>query len=72
MQGVLISDSRDDVTRTRDSYVPNVVRYQLRYTPLLSLKINNLAIFDLFFDLKLVEHWLNILNESPFNPPQYH
>ena len=26
--------SRDDVTRTRDSYVPNVVRYQLRYIPL--------------------------------------
>ena len=26
---------RDDVTRTRDSYVPNVVRYQLRYIPLL-------------------------------------
>ena len=25
--------SRDDVTRTRDSYVPNVVRYQLRYIP---------------------------------------
>ena len=22
---------RDDVTRTRDPYVPNVVRYQLRY-----------------------------------------
>ena len=25
--------SRDDVTRTRDPYVPNVVRYQLRYIP---------------------------------------
>ena len=25
---------RDDVTRTRDSYVPNVVRYQLRYIPI--------------------------------------
>ena len=26
--------SRDDVTRTRDPYVPNVVRYQLRYIPI--------------------------------------
>ncbi len=25
---------RDDVTRTRDPYVPNVVRYQLRYIPM--------------------------------------
>jgi hypothetical protein len=24
---------RGDVTRTHDPYVPNVVRYQLRYTP---------------------------------------
>ena len=29
------SACRDDVTRTRDPYVPNVVRYQLRYIPLL-------------------------------------
>ena len=29
------SSCRDDVTRTRDPYVPNVVRYQLRYIPLL-------------------------------------
>ena len=27
--------SRDDSTRTSDPYVPNVVRYQLRYIPLL-------------------------------------
>ena len=27
---------RDDVTRTRDPYVPNVVRYQLRYIPIKS------------------------------------
>ena len=25
---------RGDVTRTHDPYVPNVVRYQLRYTPI--------------------------------------
>ncbi len=29
---------RDDVTRTRDPYVPNVVRYQLRYIPLPSFR----------------------------------
>ena len=26
---------RDDPTRTDDPYVPNVVRYQLRYIPML-------------------------------------
>ena len=26
--------SRDDSTRTSDPYVPNVVRYQLRYIPM--------------------------------------
>ena len=26
-------ESRDDQTRTGDPYVPNVVRYQLRYIP---------------------------------------
>ena len=29
---------RDDVTRTRDPYVPNVVRYQLRYISILMKK----------------------------------
>ena len=29
---------RDDQTRTGDSYVPNVVRYQLRYIPKIKLK----------------------------------
>ena len=30
----LSSNSRDDPTRTDDPYVPNVVRYQLRYIPI--------------------------------------
>ena len=32
---------RGDQTRTGDSYVPNVVRYQLRYTPLSDFYISN-------------------------------
>ena len=30
--------SRDEATRTPDPYVPNVVRYQLRYIPILRCK----------------------------------
>ena len=30
---------RDDSTRTSDPYVPNVVRYQLRYIPLKKNKL---------------------------------
>ena len=30
----IVAFGRDDVTRTRDPYVPNVVRYQLRYIPI--------------------------------------
>ena len=30
--------SRDDRTRTGDPYVPNVVRYQLRYIPITACK----------------------------------
>ncbi len=29
----LLSYGRDEATRTPDPYVPNVVRYQLRYIP---------------------------------------
>ena len=32
--GVPLLFCRDDSTRTSDPYVPNVVRYQLRYIPL--------------------------------------
>ena len=31
--------SRDEATRTPDPYVPNVVRYQLRYIPKVPCKI---------------------------------
>ena len=30
---------RDDRTRTGDPYVPNVVRYQLRYIPIAAAKV---------------------------------
>ena len=32
---LLYSDGRKEATRTPDPYVPNVVRYQLRYFPML-------------------------------------
>ena len=35
--------SRDEATRTPDPYVPNVVRYQLRYIPI--LRVQSYAIF---------------------------
>ncbi len=31
---LLIEIGRDEATRTPDPYVPNVVRYQLRYIPI--------------------------------------
>ena len=31
---VMLSCCRDEATRTPDPYVPNVVRYQLRYIPM--------------------------------------
>ena len=36
---------RDEATRTPDPYVPNVVRYQLRYIPFAGAKV------QLFFQL---------------------
>ena len=30
-----VAQGRDEATRTPDPYVPNVVRYQLRYIPIL-------------------------------------
>ena len=35
---VLLLFSRDEATRTPDPYVPNVVRYQLRYIPMAFLE----------------------------------
>ena len=34
----LVNESRDEATRTPDPYVPNVVRYQLRYIPILRVQ----------------------------------
>ena len=36
---------RDEATRTPDPYVPNVVRYQLRYIPILRKRVQNYNIF---------------------------
>ena len=33
---------RKEATRTPDPYVPNVVRYQLRYFPILQCKVINI------------------------------
>ena len=47
--------SRDEATRTPDPYVPNVVRYQLRYIPIAQKRLqsytffSNYAHFFLFF-----------------------
>ena len=38
-----VAKSRDEATRTPDPYVPNVVRYQLRYIPI--LRVQRYAIF---------------------------
>ena len=37
---------RGDKVRTRDLYVPNVARYQLRYTPILRLQIYDIYLFS--------------------------
>ena len=36
---LLLPIRRDEATRTPDPYVPNVVRYQLRYFPIATAKI---------------------------------
>ena len=41
--------SRDEATRTPDPYVPNVVRYQLRYIPILLVRLlNRLQSYGIF------------------------
>ena len=35
---------RDEATRTPDPYVPNVVRYQLRYIPIAVKRVQNYII----------------------------
>ena len=37
-ESLLLRLSRKEATRTPDPYVPNVVRYQLRYFPIFSLQ----------------------------------
>ena len=37
LQRAFVCFSRNEATRTPDPYVPNVVRYQLRYIPILNL-----------------------------------
>ena len=36
---------RDEATRTPDPYVPNVVRYQLRYIPILEIDCKGTQFF---------------------------
>ena len=36
IQSVRLFFCRDEATRTPDPYVPNVVRYQLRYIPIVT------------------------------------
>ena len=54
---------RDDRTRTGDPYVPNVVRYQLRYIPIAKMRSRNrgsvsfcfaVAKVALFFELNTI------------------
>ncbi len=64
--------SRDEATRTPDPYVPNVVRYQLRYIPILRVQRYALFLnfvhekgFFLFFMLSIVTAELVELITSP-------
>lgn len=59
-----ISLCRGEATRTPDLYVPNVARYQLRYTPLNRFAIAKLMIclkvdkrFAKYFSQKLLGHF---------------
>ena len=47
-----LSNGRDEATRTPDPYVPNVVRYQLRYIPLTG--VQNYIFEFIFQKIKLV------------------
>ena len=38
LSGESLCVGRDEATRTPDPYVPNVVRYQLRYIPILRMQ----------------------------------
>ena len=45
--GNLFCFCRDEATRTPDPYVPNVVRYQLRYIPISIPKVHKVDLFPL-------------------------
>ena len=49
---MILRFGREEVTRTPDPYVPNVVRYQLRYFSLASA--NNIVRFSAFKPIKTV------------------
>ena len=46
-------DGRDEATRTPDPYVPNVVRYQLRYIPIADAQLVLLFQTQAFFSRKV-------------------
>ena len=57
--------SRDEATRTPDPYVPNVVRYQLRYIPMpkrMPMTNRNIAYATGFLRLNAVQRYCKNLN----------
>ena len=42
---LFLTFGRDEATRTPDPYVPNVVRYQLRYIPIFGNRMQRYAVF---------------------------
>ena len=58
-------DGRDEATRTPDPYVPNVVRYQLRYIPMpkrMPMANRNIAFATGFLRLNAVQRYCKNLN----------
>ena len=45
MHSFSLTFGRDEATRTPDPYVPNVVRYQLRYIPIFGNRMQRYAVF---------------------------
>ena len=60
-----IDVGRDEATRTPDPYVPNVVRYQLRYIPMpkrMPMTNRNIAYATGFLRLNAVQRYCKNLN----------
>ena len=60
-----IDSGRDEATRTPDPYVPNVVRYQLRYIPMpkrMPMTNRNIAYATGFLRLNAVQRYCKNLN----------